>query len=183
MFLKGKKREWREWNAYRQISIVCLWIAFQTRGCVDMTKYHLMSLVGILKISWKIYFSDFLFNNTGSCQWWEDAKPISILRFQNLIYSKLNLFVSPKIVATEDLQKYVIYSHIYTCINNAKSLFQPKYCFVYAIKFSLNWFWFLRKNIICRKRKDEFSNGIQENSDFELEGTKIIYSTNIAKWS
>ena len=88
-----KLRLWG-WSTYRQIGIICLWIEFQpkeTQDYVDMAKYHLMPLLGISKISQKIQFSGFLFNNMSSCQWWENAKPLSILRLPDLIYSKPNL--------------------------------------------------------------------------------------------
>ena len=60
--------------------------------------------------------------------------------------------------------------------------FQPQYCFVYAIKFSLDGFWFLSKNMIRRQRKGGFSNETLENSGFELKDIKLIHSTNIAKY-
>lgn len=60
------------------------------------SQISLNATYGISKISWKIQFSGFLFNNMGHCQWWENAKPISILRFQNLIYSKSNFIIFPK---------------------------------------------------------------------------------------
>ena len=54
-----------------------------------------------------------------------------------------------KTVATEDLWKSITYKHIYANRNNAKNSLQFLYCFIYAIKFSLNGFWFLSKNMVC----------------------------------
>lgn len=40
-----------------------------------------------------------------------------------------------------------------------------------AIKFHLNGFWFLSKNM-CRKAKGKFSSGVLEKSGFRLESKK-----------
>lgn len=52
----GKKVGMGGWSAYRQIGIICLWIAFQakeTQDCTDIAKYHLMPLVAFQKFHGK----------------------------------------------------------------------------------------------------------------------------------
>lgn len=96
----------------------------------------------------------------GSCQWWENAKPISVLKLQDLIYSKSNLIIPLKNSCYWRLLK-VCYVFILAEIM-LKMYFNLS--FVYAVECSLNMFWFLSKNMLYRKRNGEFSNETQENS-------------------